>query len=115
MRAMAAGFTLDCPYGDGPAKLASFYADLLGLRVDGPMGDDWAILCQEYEIFPKLSFCGVKNYRPPRWPDPDREYPIQAHLDLIVDNLDAAERRILELGGTKLIAEGEEIPATQRT
>lgn len=67
MRAMIYNFTLDCP---NPGELASFYAQLLNLQFDGPVEDDWAVLCTDREQTPKLAFCGVKNYQPPRWPDP---------------------------------------------
>jgi Glyoxalase-like domain len=111
MRAMICNFTLDCP---DPGALASFYADLLGLRLDGPVEDDWAVLCAKEDRTPKLAFCGVQNYRPPRWPDPEREYPQQTHLDLIVDDLPAAEQLVLKLGGSKLATKGAPIPASQR-
>ncbi|MFI7284333.1 VOC family protein [Micromonospora chersina] len=43
---------------------------------------------------------------------PDRRrsagaHPQQAHLDLLVDDLDAGEARALELGGRRLSADGE--------
>jgi hypothetical protein len=38
--------------------------------------------------------------RPPRWRDPT--YPAQMHLDVLVADLDAAERAVLEHGATKL-------------
>jgi hypothetical protein len=38
----------------------------------------------------------ISGYHPPRWPDP--AHPQQAHLDIIVDDLDAGQARALELG-----------------
>lgn len=96
---MVCNFSLDCP---DPGALAGFYAKLLGLRLDGPVEDDWAVLCSTAEATPKLAFCGVQRYRPPQWPDPQRSYPQQAHLDVIVRDLDAAAQLVLDLGGTKL-------------
>jgi catechol 2,3-dioxygenase-like lactoylglutathione lyase family enzyme len=89
--------TVDAP--DAPA-LARFYADLTGMEVsyDGPEG-----------VFltgggRSLLFQQVDGYRPPRWPDP--AHPQQAHLDLVVDDLDAGQDRALELGACRLGAGG---------
>jgi predicted enzyme related to lactoylglutathione lyase len=40
------------------------------------------------------------DHVPPQWPDPDR--PQQLHLDVQVDDVDAAERQVLALGATRL-------------
>jgi hypothetical protein len=45
------------------------------------------------------------DYRPPRWPDP--AYPQQAHLDLAVRDMDAAEAEAIKLGAARLDAGGE--------
>jgi Glyoxalase-like domain len=52
-----------------------------------------------------VMFQQVSDYNPPRWPDPTR--PQQAHLDITVDDLDAGETRVLELGAARLDAGGE--------
>ena len=39
------------------------------------------------------------DYRAPQWPG--QEHPQQEHLDLWVDDLDAAEVQVLALGATK--------------
>jgi hypothetical protein len=41
----------------------------------------------------------VDGYRAPVWPGQD--VPQQVHLDVVVDDLDAAEREVLALGATK--------------
>jgi hypothetical protein len=41
----------------------------------------------------------IEDYQPPNWPA--GQPPKQFHLDLAVDDLDAAERAALELGATK--------------
>ena len=46
-----------------------------------------------------ISFQQVESYTPPRWPA--QEVPQQMHLDVIVDDLDAAETAVLDLGATK--------------
>jgi len=90
--------TIDAP---NAAALARFYADLLGMEVtyDGPegafiTGDGKSVLFQQ-----------VTGYNPPRWPDP--AYPQQAHLDIIVDDLDAGEARALQLGASRLSGGGK--------
>jgi hypothetical protein len=51
-------------------------------------------------------FQQVSEYNPPQWPDPAR--PQQAHLDILVDDLDAGEARALELGASRLAGGGEQ-------
>ena len=48
---------------------------------------------------------GEGGTRPPRWRDP--AYPTQIHLDVLVVDLDVAERAVLDHGATKL----EEFPS----
>lgn len=90
--------TIDAP--DAPA-LARFYADLMGMRVayEGPEG---ALISGDGK---NVMFQQVSGYDPPRWPDPT--HPQQAHLDIIVDDLDAGQARALELGASLLDGSGE--------
>ena len=85
--------TIDAP---DASALARFYADLLGMEVtyDGPEG---ALVAADGQ---SVMFQQVSDYNPPAWPDPAR--PQQAHLDVIVEDLDAAEARALELGAKRL-------------
>lgn len=46
-----------------------------------------------------LSFQQVQTYTPPNWPG--QEVPQQFHIDVYVDDLDVAEKAVLELGATK--------------
>lgn len=89
--------TIDAP---DASALARFYGELTGMEVgyDGPEG---ALLSGGGR---NLMFQQINDYRPPRWPDP--AYPQQAHLDLLVPDLDAGEARALELGATRLDAGG---------
>ena len=100
-----------CPEGpeDDPAgqvalrSLASFYAELLGMRV---MREDWPMIATDVGTFPRLAFGdGPSDYQPPRWPDP--EYPQQVHLDITVSDVEAAERLVLRLGAARLQDRGE--------
>ena len=48
----------------------------------------------------ELAFQRVDDYLPPAWPDPRR--PQQFHLDIRVEDVEAAEAQILALGATLL-------------
>ena len=89
--------TIDAP--DAPA-LARFYADLLGMKVtyEGPEG---ALIAGDGK---NMMFQQVSEYNPPQWPDPAR--PQQAHLDILIDDLDTGETRALELGASRLAGGG---------
>ena len=47
-----------------------------------------------------LAFQRVDGYRPPSWPG--QEHPQQIHFDFDVDDIEADEKRVLELGATVL-------------
>ena len=85
---------LDCP---DPRALARFYSELLGMpitRVDG----DWVDIGDGDTR--RLSFQHAPDHRPPRWPDP--AHPQQFHLDVRVEDIDDAERKVLALGAKRL-------------
>ena len=82
---------VDCP---DPGELAGFYGALLGWEVD--VSGDRASVCSEDGRC--IAFHRVAGYRPPVWPGQER--PQQMHLDMLVDDLDAAEAAVIELGGT---------------
>ena len=87
---------LDCP---DPVRLAEFYAELLGGQVvTDPDEPDW-VEVREFDGTP-LAFQRVQNYRPPEWPG--QQIPQQMHLDFDVDDIEAEEKRVLELGATVL-------------
>ncbi|NYI04245.1 VOC family protein [Allostreptomyces psammosilenae] len=85
---------LDCP---DPVALAEFYAAVLGgtANTEDP---EWTVLTLEGGTV--LSFQLAPDHRPPLWPDP--EHPQQFHLDVSVDDVDAAHERVLALGATFL-------------
>jgi predicted enzyme related to lactoylglutathione lyase len=89
------GVCLDCP---DPVALASFYAPLLGMPTRYA-ANDGAWLSGNGPLA-NVTFQGVADYNAPRWPDP--EYPQQAHLDVLVDDIDAAEAEVVGLGGRPL-------------
>lgn len=88
---------IDCP---DAAALARFYGGLLGMAAtyEGPEG---AMIEGEGR---RIMFQKVDNYNAPRWPDP--AYPQQAHLDILVDDLDEGGTRALELGATSTTSGG---------
>jgi hypothetical protein len=83
---------LDCP---NPRALAEFYLGLLGGEVDADV-DDWVVLTVDGL---RLAFQLADDFAPPTWPTGAR--PQQFHLDMTVDDVDAAERSVLALGARK--------------
>jgi Glyoxalase-like domain len=47
-----------------------------------------------------IAFQRAPDHQPPQWPNPHR--PQQLHLDVMVDDVDAAEARVLALGARRL-------------
>lgn len=83
--------TLDC--GD-PGPSAAFWSVLLGWQQ--AYGDDsYAMLTGPEHA---LGFGRVEGYEAPAWPNPHGTK--QFHLDLAVDDLEAAEQACLDLGAT---------------
>jgi hypothetical protein len=85
-------FVLDCP---DPVALATFYAALLDWKVEA--SPEWAEIRADNGQC--ICFQPVEDYTPPRWPG--QEVPQQMHLDVMVDDLDAGEKAVLDLGATK--------------
>lgn len=83
---------LDCP--DARA-LADFYRGLLGGEITVDL-DDWVVLVVDGW---RIAFQQVDEFAPPTWPVGER--PQQFHLDVTIDDVDAAEPRVLALGATK--------------
>jgi len=83
---------LDCP---DPKALAEFYGALLDWKVE-PGEDSWFIRAEYGDA---VGFQKVDAFTPPRWPGQD--LPQQMHLDVVVDDLDAGQAAVLELGATK--------------
>jgi hypothetical protein len=91
---------LDCP---DPQALADFYAGVLGGTIEGTVeGEkDWVDL--KVPGGPSLAFQAAPGYVPPKWPAADHSQ--QFHLDLLVEDLDAAEEGVLALGAKPLDTE----------
>ena len=85
--------TLDCP---DPVRLAQFYSEALDLPIT--VSTPGFVLVGR-EGSPGLGFYRVDDYRPPTWPD--SAVPKQVHLDLGVDDLYAAQARLLDVGAVE--------------
>ncbi len=84
---------LDCP--DAHA-LADFYSRLLGWEVT-LSEPDWVLLrCPTGGT--GLSFQSEEWYRPPVWPEEPGEQQKMLHLDILVDDLDAAGAHAVAAG-----------------
>jgi catechol 2,3-dioxygenase-like lactoylglutathione lyase family enzyme len=94
---------VDCP---DPRALAGFYSELLGLPVTYE-SDDFVVVARD-DTSSGFAFQLAPDHRAPQWPDP--AHPQQMHLDVMVDDLDAAEPKVLALGARRL-AEGDHVYA----
>ena len=83
---------IDCP---DAAAMGAFYGAMLDWETK--VSDGWAEVRADYGQC--ICFQQVDAYNAPRWPA--QEVPQQMHLDVVVDDLDAAEAAVLELGATK--------------
>jgi predicted enzyme related to lactoylglutathione lyase len=92
---------LDCP---DPVALARFYAELVGGTIEEveDYGDGGWVDLKGSEGA-TLAFQAAPGFVPPSWPSGDRSQ--QIHLDVTVEDLDAAEAKVLALGATVLEAE----------
>lgn len=87
--AQLAAVSIDC---EDTALLADFYLKLLDAEVFYESADFVALKSAGI----MLTIQRVENYVPPEWPE--GPVPKQLHLEFAVDDLDAAERGVLELG-----------------
>jgi catechol 2,3-dioxygenase-like lactoylglutathione lyase family enzyme len=87
------GVALECR---NPAALAEFYSGLTGWPVVHAHADWYSIGEGENAGF-HLSFQRSPGHQPPTWQDPASS--MQLHLHFRVNDLDAAERAVLALGG----------------
>lgn len=87
---------LDCP---DPRTLAGFYAAVLG----GTVVDEGEWVDLKLSDGQTLAFQAAPGYVPPKWPAADQSQ--QFHLDLTVEDLDAAEAEVLRLGAKPLEVE----------
>jgi catechol 2,3-dioxygenase-like lactoylglutathione lyase family enzyme len=86
---------LDCA---DPAALAAFYAELLGQPITYS-SDDFVVVAAD-DTSSGLAFQLAPGHQAPTWPDPASS--MQVHLDVMVEDVAAADPRVLALGATKL-------------
>lgn len=85
----------DCP---DPRALAAFWSALL----DQPItfdSDDWVVVAGN-DRMSGLAFQLAPDHRAPTWPEP--AVPQQVHVDVMVEDVEAAAPRVLELGARRL-------------
>jgi len=75
--------------------VSSFWAGLLGGTVDAE--DDWHMIAVDGD--PKMGIQLAPDHVPPDWPDGT---PQQIHLDLYVDDIEAAHDEAMGLGAKLL-------------
>ena len=63
-------------------------------------GPDWVTIVDVVDHTQRLSFQRAEDHVQPTWPARDR--PQQAHVDLLVDDLDNADARAIALGARRL-------------
>ncbi|WP_396933322.1 VOC family protein [Mycolicibacterium sp.] len=85
---------LDCR---DPRALAAFYADVIGGEVT-VQDDTWVVLTDPSGR--RLAFQYSPEHEPPTFPDPRGSQ--QFHLDIEVDDPDAASRAVVEAGATRV-------------
>ena len=89
---------------DDPPRLAEFYTALLGWQVE-ETEDDWITIGGDSAA--KIAFQLALNHKPPTWPD--NAVPQQFHLDLQVNDLDAAAAYAESIGARRA-ASGDHSP-----
>ena len=77
-----------------PAGAAGFYSAVLGWEVTAS-ADEYAMISDGQT---SIGFGKVEGYQPPPWPDPNGQK--RYHIDVYVDDLDAAEKECVALGAT---------------
>jgi predicted enzyme related to lactoylglutathione lyase len=91
-----AAVAIDCP---DPVALAQFYARLLDWPAPAESDEEWVTLSNPDGTV-NVDFQQAAGFQAPTWPDPAVQQ--QLHLDLAVDDLDAAHERAVSLGARHL-------------
>jgi catechol 2,3-dioxygenase-like lactoylglutathione lyase family enzyme len=86
-----------------PRALATFYAGVLGGTLHEE-DDAWLVLTDPTGR--RLAFQLSPKHEPPQFPDPRGSQ--QFHLDIAVDDVDAAECEVLALGATRVTGAAED-------
>ncbi|MGW1543844.1 VOC family protein [Streptomyces sp. NPDC002309] len=97
---------LDCAE---PEKLAVFYKELMEAEETDATANRVEIRNADGT---RLAFRRDINATPPSWPRPENS--LQTHLEFIVTDLDAVERRIVSLGGRPVDTKDSTGPSEER-
>jgi predicted enzyme related to lactoylglutathione lyase len=89
--------TIDC--ADAEA-LGPFYAALLGWEITGSDGAGWLQL-RNPDGGIGLNIQAEAGYEPPVWPEQPGQQAKMMHLEVLVDDLEAAVQRVLDSGGAQ--------------
>jgi catechol 2,3-dioxygenase-like lactoylglutathione lyase family enzyme len=107
----------DGPGDDGPSgraarRLLSVVFECADAEVEGRFWEavlgwvrlhdtrNWVTVVDPADRTHRLSFQRVDDHQPPTWPA--RTRPQRAHLDVLVDDLETADRRVTALGARRL-------------
>jgi catechol 2,3-dioxygenase-like lactoylglutathione lyase family enzyme len=93
---------VDCP---DPHALAEFWSALLSQPITYD-SEGWVVVAASEEAS-GLAFQLAPDHRAPTWPRP--EVPQQIHLDVMVEDVVAAGRRVVALGARRL--DGDDVYA----
>jgi catechol 2,3-dioxygenase-like lactoylglutathione lyase family enzyme len=88
--------------GPDPDGLAAFYSELLAQPITYRSAD--FVVVSADDTTSGLAFQRAPDHRPPTWPD--SAVPQQMHVDVMVDDVDAAAEWVVALGARKLDGEG---------
>lgn len=89
------GAVLECP---DPPALAAFYVRLLGWQA-GKLADDWSTVWPGTGVS-YLGFQRSEGYVPPVWPPREGEQRMTMHLDVEVQDVEAAVAHAVAAGAT---------------
>ncbi|MBT2505831.1 VOC family protein [Streptomyces sp. ISL-98] len=81
-------------WGHDGRALAEFYAAALGWKVTQTFGESAAMVSDGTTSY---VFYTARDFKAPNWPQDELVF----HLDLAFDDVQAAEKRLLELGATR--------------
>ena len=81
-----------------PLALAEFWSAVLGQPITY-RSDDFVVVAGD-DHTSGLAFQRAPDHEPPDWPDP--AHPQQMHLDVMVDDVEAAVPEVLALGARRL-------------
>lgn len=89
--------TLDCADAE---QLAGFYTAVLGWEITARDGAGW-VQARDPLGGVGLNFQAEESYAPPTWPEAKAFQQKMMHFELLVDDLDAAVRVVLDAGGVE--------------